>query len=208
MHGVHSHRYIVALRMPVAVRASRFGRIRFRFHPSLPAVFLNHRAPTLTTHLEGDTVGIRMISCMTIETTSWHHRFRQDGVLIEGAQFALIDADIATYLIARFDATIGQSPFIKTIVADKDIKIVILCPMTITFYSNCEGNLTALVLLSQLVPLVDIKIGPFAFSSNLSTLTAKGHHIHTVEDIVFDIKVQWGDICRNRHTDIVGIDLR
>ena len=189
MHGVHSHRHIVASGMPVAIRACRLGKISLRLYPLLLAVFLDHRSPTLTTHLQGNTVGIRPIGCMAVETSSRYHRLRQDSILIEGMYIALIDADVATHFIAGFDTPIGEPPLVETVFADKDIKVVILRPMPVGLDTDGECNLTALVLCRQRLPVVNVKVCPFAADVNLTAFTATvngGAVLNNINQFKFD----------------------
>ena len=121
---------------------------------------------------------------------------------------SLIDAYVAPHLVARLDPAIGYAPIIEGGFTDKDLKVVILPPMSIRLDTNRECNLATTVLLCQCPPVVYIEVSPRSFRVNLAALTARGNNIHTVEILINHVKVQWGNIRRNRHTDIVGIDFR
>ena len=147
MHRVNSHCHIVALWVPVTVRASRLGRIGLGFYPSLLTIFLYHGTPTLATHLQGNTVGIGTVGCMTIKASAWHNGLCKDGSLIKITEITLVDADIAPHLVAWFYTAIGQSPFVQIIFAYIDIKVIILCPLAVFLHTNREGDFSTSVLL-------------------------------------------------------------
>ena len=143
---------------------------------------------------------------MTIEATPRHHRFRQDGILIKTMDIALVDADVTTDLIAGLDATIGQTPVIKSVLADEDCKVLILLPLTLFLYTDRYREFTTLVLFRQLMPVIDSEIRIVALSMQFATLRAFDDNIHAVDLLVSKVKVQRCDIGRDCHTDIVGID--
>ena len=207
MHGVHSQSHIVALRMPVTIGAGSFCGVRLRLHPRLTTVFLYQRATSLTTHLHRDTVGVRAVGSMTVETTARHDGLRQDGIFLEGVQFALIDADIASHLIAGLDTTIGQSPLIEPVLTDKDVKVFILSPFPVFLDADGQGDLSTLVLFCQLMPVVDVEVSPVTIDMYLSSLTALRDHIQAVNILVGKVEIQRCDIRRDRHPDIVRINL-
>ena len=208
MHGVHGHGHIVALGMPVAIRTCRSGDVGLRLYPRLMTVFLNHRTATLTTHLQSDTIGIRAVGRMAVETTAWHHGLRQDSVFIKGMDIPLVDADIASHLIARLDTAIGQSPVVEALAADENRKVLVLCPLAVFLHADRHRQLSALVLFCQLVPVVDVEVGKVTLSMYLSAFTALDDHIHTVDRLIGKVKVQWCNIGRDCHPDIVRIDFR
>ena len=208
MHGVHGHRHIVAGRMPVAVRACRLRGIGLCLYPRLLAVFLDHRAPAFASHLQGDTVGVCAVGRMAVEATTGYNALRQEGILIEGVDISLIDADVASHLIAGLDTTIGQPPVVEAVFAHKDSEVLILRPLTVFLYTDRHREFASLILFGQLVPVVHVKVGVIAIGMQFSSLTAFDDHIHAVDGLISEVKVQWCDIGRNRHTDIIRIDLR
>ena len=206
MHGIHSQGHIVALRMPVAVRACRLCGVGLCLHPHLMTIFLNHRTTTLTTHLHRQTIRIGAVSCVAVETTSWYNGLCDNGIFIKRTKFALIDAYITTHLIAWFDTTIGKSPVIKTSLTYKDIKVFILGPLPIFLRADSHGQLATLILFCQRMPFVDIKISPFTVHMKFPPLFTFNCYIHTVDSLIGKVKIQGSDIGRNRHTYIIGID--
>ena len=145
---------------------------------------------------------------MAVETPAWDCTLLEYGILVEVLEIALIDADIASHLVAWLDAPIGQSPLVEGGFAHPDVKIPILCPFPVLLYTDRHRDLPATVLHRQVVPVVDAEVCEVAGGMYLSALASPGYHIHPVYLLINDIEVEWGDICRNRHTDIVGIDLR
>ena len=208
MHGVHGQSHIVALRMPIAIRAGSLRGVRLCLHPSLTTVFLYQRAASLTTHLHRDTVGVRAVGCMAVEATAWHDRLRQDGIFLEGVQVALVDADVAAHLIAWLDAAIGQSPLVEPVLTDEDVKVLILSPFSVLLDADGQGDFSALILFCQFVPVVDVEVRPVTIDMYLSTLAAFHDHIHAVNILVGKVEIQRRNVRRDRHPDIVRIDLR
>ena len=206
MHGVHGHRHIIAIRMPVAIRTSRPCDIGLRLYPLLLTVLLDHRASTFSSHLQGDTVGVRAVGCMAVKATAWYDGLCQNSIFIEGVDVSLIDADVAPHLIAGLDATIGQAPVVESVFAHEDRKVLISRPLTVFLHADCHFKLSSLVLFCQLVPVVDIEISTVALSMKHSALAALNDHIHAVDRLISKVEVQWCDIGRYRHTDIIGID--
>ena len=193
--------------MPITVGACRLRRVRLCLHPGLVSVLLDQRPSPLASHLQGETVRMGPIGRMTIKAPAWNRRLRQDGILVESTQAALINADVTTYLIARFDATIGQPPLIECIRTYYHLKILVLPPLPVFFLTHGKYQLTAFVLLGQCVPFIDIKISQSAIAVHLAPFTASDDDIHTVDGLVNHIKVQWRNIRRNGHPDIVRIYL-
>ena len=208
MHGVHSHRHIVTRWVPVTVRSCRLRGVGLGFHPCLLAVFLNHRTTALTAHLQSDAVGVRAVRRMAVEAASRHDGLHQDGIFVESAEVALIDPDVTTHLIAGLDAPIGQSPLVETVVAHVNRKILILLPLAVLLHTDRHRQCAALILSRQLLPVVDIEISPRTVGMDFSALRASDGHIHSINILIGEVEVQRRDIRRNRHPDIVGIDLR
>ena len=208
MHGVHGQRHIVALRMPIAVGSGSFRGVRLRLHPRLTTVFLYQRTASLTTHLHRDTVGVCAVGGMAVEATARHDGLRQDGIFLEGVQVALVDADVAAHLIAGLDTAIGQSPLVEPVLTDEDVKVLILSPFPVLLDADGEGHLAALVLFCQFVPVVDVEVRPVTIDMYLSTLAAFHDHIHAVNILIGKVEIQRRNVRRDRHPDIVWIDLR
>ena len=207
MHGVHSHGHIIAIRVPVTIRASRLCRVRLRLHPRLLTILLYHGSPTLATHLQGDTVGVGAIGCMTVEATTGHNRLCQDSIFIKGMDIPLVYTDIATHLIARFDTTVGQTPIIKRVLTDTNREILILFPLSFFLHTNGNGQFAPDVLFGKRMPVGYIEISPSAIYMQFPSFATLNDHIHTFNILISNVEVQGSDTGRNGYTDVIRIDL-
>ena len=57
------------------------------------------------------------------------------------------------------------------------------------------------------MPILNVEIGDVPLHMKISALRATDHDINHINIFCcYDIEVQWGDLCRYCHSDIVGID--
>ena len=158
--------------------------------------------------MENKLLGVGLMGSMAVDTHARHLCILNDGILIKVGQVALIETHLTEHLIARCDATVGESPFIKGIRTHRDDEILILCPLSILQYADSKGKLSPLVLLRQLMPFGYVESSLITLDMQFATFATLHHHIHAVNIVFNPVEVQRSDFCRNGYADIIGIDLR
>ena len=194
--------------MPIGIDHRATQLVIAGFQPFSLSVYLEHGGTMVATHMKDKLRGVGLMGRMAVDTHAWHLSILYDRILIEGREVALIEAHLTECLIAWSNTAVGQSPLIEGIRTDADRKVLVLLPLAVLQDTDGKGELSALVLLSQLVPIVYIKVSLIALNMHLTALRAAHHHIHAVDISLHTVKVQWSDLCRNRHPDIVRIDRR
>ena len=205
--AVHGQGHVVALRVPVAVGACGAGGVGLGLHPRLPAVLLYHRTTAFAAYLHRNAVGIGAVGRVAVEAAARHGGLGQDGVLAEGVDVALVDADVAAHLVAGLDAAVGQPPVVERGLTDVYPEVAVLRPLAVLLGADGHGELAAPVLAGQLVPLIDAEVGPLAVGVQLATLRALHHYVHAVDGLVGKVEVQRGDVGGDGHADVVGVDV-
>ena len=109
-----------------------------------------------------------MVGRVAVETAARQDVLRQYGRLFEAMDITLIDTDVATHLVAGLDAAIGQSVVAEGIAAHRHREVLVLRPLPVLLHADREGERSATVLCGQLVPVVHIKISPFAVGMQLA----------------------------------------
>ena len=121
---------------------------------------------------------------MTIDAHARHLCILDDGRLIEGREVPLIQSHVTEHLVAWGDTAIGQSPLVKGIRTDAYGEVLVLLPLAVLPDTDGEGQLSALILLRQGMPVVDIKVGIVALCMQFTSLAAFDHHIHQVDILI------------------------
>ena len=164
----------------------------------------------IATHMEGKLIRIGSICCMTIETGTRCCGILKDSSLLKVTQVALIDAQLAIHLIARGDATIGQTPVVQFVWADMDIEILILEPFTIFQYIHRDSEFSTLIFSQEVVPLLYIKVR-ILFSDRrdfLIGLRSSHTHYHFIHIVIRHIEIKRSDVDRNRNPNVIREDFR
>ena len=120
----------------------------------------------------------------------------------------LVDTDIATHLIPRFDATIGQTPIIKRILTNMNHEILILFPLSFFLHTNGNGQFAPDVLFGKRMPVGYIEISLITLDMQFPAFATFYHHIHSIDVFINHIEVQGCDTSRDGHADIIRVDLR
>ena len=160
----------------------------------------------VTSDMEDKLRGIRLMRRMAVDTHARHLGILKNGVFIESREVALVESHMTVNLIAWSDTPIGEPPLIEGVRTDADGEVLVLCPPTIFPDANSKRQLSAFVLLRQLMPLVNVKVGIVTLDMQFSTFGAFHNHIHQLNTGLKAVEVQRGNLRRNRHPYIVGID--
>ena len=158
-------------------------------------------------NMEDKLLGVGLMGCMAVDTHARHLCILNDGILIEVGQVALIETHLTEHLIARCNATVGKSPFIKGIFTDRHREILILRPLSILQYADSKGKLSTLVLLRQCMPVGYVESSLITLDMQFAAFTALHHYIQVINIIFNPVEVQRSNLCRNGYTGIIGIDL-
>lgn len=144
---------------------------------------------------------------MAIEAGPRHGSILQDGRLFEIAQIALIDAHLAVDLIARGDEPVGESPFAEWVVGDLDGEVAVLFPLSALPGIDREGELSSLVGLCELVPVVYVEVGVIAMGLYLPLLGSSYGDEDGLHAIPYNVEVERRDVYRYRRSRVVGEDV-
>ena len=124
----------------------------------------------VTSDVEYELMRIRLMCRMTVNTHARHLSILYDSVFIESREVALINAHVTEHFITRGYATISQPPFIQCVWTNRDAEVLILYPCSVFPDTNGHSQLSALVLLCQLVPVGYIKISLIALHMQFAAL--------------------------------------
>jgi methylase of polypeptide subunit release factors len=58
------------------------------------------------------------------------------------------------------------------------------------------------------MPVGDIEVGLIALHMQFATLRASHHYIHAIDISLCAVKVQWSNLRRDGHTNVIRIDSR
>ena len=193
-------------RMPIGIDHRATQQVVLGLQPLALPVYLEHRCPMITTDVEDELLGIRLIRTVAVDAHAWHLGVLDDGILVEVGQVALVESHLAIDLIAWGDTAIGQSPFVEGVWTDINLEVLVLPPLAFLLDADGEGQLSPFVLGNKLVPVFDIEISEITLRMQFSALVAFDDYIDTADILLQTVEIQRRHLRRNGHADIVGID--
>ena len=122
--------------------------------------------------------------------------------------WGFVALSVAVLLIARRDATIGDATCADGVVANVDEEGAIARPTALAAGSHRHAEMSAPVLIEQLVPLVDRKIGIVASNMNATAEASFYGNIDSTYAIIGHRKVERRNVDGHGHADVVWEDVR
>ena len=199
---------ILARWVPVGIDHGAVERVVLRLEPLVLSVVADEGGAVVAADVERDVVGVCAVLRVAVDAGARRCLVVEDRALVEVAEVALVDAHVAIDLVARGDATVGQSPFVEGVGTDRHLEVFVLCPASVVLHTYGERQVAAFVLLGQCMPVVDIEVDIIAVGVQLTALTAFDDDVDAVVGAAGEVEVHWCDACGNRHAGIFRIDGR
>ena len=193
-------------RMPIGIDHRAAQQVVLGLQPLALSVYLEHRCPMITTDVEDELLGIRLVGCMAVDTHARHLGVLNDGILLEAGEVALVESHLAIDLIAWGDTAIGQSPFVEGVWTDINLEVLVLLPLALLLDADGKGQFSPFVLDNEFVPVFDIEISEITLCMQFSALVAFDDYIDTADILLRAVEIQRCHLRRDGHADIVGID--
>ena len=193
--------------MPVAIGHVAQGAVCLGRHPLPVPILLDQGRAVFAAQMEEELGRVRGIGGMAVHALTGRERALDDGFFLETVDITLIKADaavggIAWGNLAVRDAVVGQRR-----IADEHDKVAPLRPLTVFPSQDRELKRSAGILLRQFPPGTERESRPFALNLQ-GTAIASGHLDQDAVILRREIEIHRRDPGGNRHTDVVGIDVR
>ena len=174
--------------------------------PFADAALLDQRGAVPAAEVEEELLRVRRVGRVAVHALARGERALDDGLLHEGVDVALIDADVAVGRVAGGDLAVGDAVIRQWRVADVDGEVLPLGPAAVLVAQDRDGEGAAGVPAGERMPFADGEGGPAAAGPELAAPAAGHVHEHAVE-FFRQVEIQRRDTGRNGHADVVGINV-
>ena len=168
---------------------------------------LDKGGAVLAAQMEHELRRVGGIGRMAAHALSRSEGALDDGLLVEGMNVALIDADTAVGGVARRHLAVSHAVVRERSVTDVHDEIAPLRPSAVLVAQDREEEGTSGVLRRELMPFADIEGRPAAAGLELPALAARDLDEHAVV-AVRQVEVHRSDAGGDGDSDVIGIDVR
>ena len=169
---------------------------------------LDERATILVTGVEHILLAVSAVVGVTVHTHARTRAVVDERRFIEVSKIPFIDAHVPILLITRCDAPVGDATCTDGVVANIDQEGAIARPTALAAGSHRHAEMRAPVLIEQLVPLVDRKIGIVASNMNATAEASFHGNIDSAYAIIGHGEVERRNVDGHGHADVVWEDVR